>query len=112
MIQFKSSIFQEKSNFARYCRKKGGLFKCCVQSFTLSIFETSRNKLIAEGLIKDKPTNWCLLKREQLVGRDLMRKGPCATCNADGMCSKMDLNTGEIRHTFLMGYKKEHRVIK
>ena len=101
MIQFKSSIFQEKSNFARYCRKKGGLFKCCVQSFTLSIFETSRNKLIAEGLIKDKPTNQCLLKRQH-----------CVTCNADGMCSKMDMNTDEIRHTFIKGYKKEHRVIK
>ena len=78
----------------------------------MSIFETSRNILIAEGLIKDKPTNWCLLNRKQLVRRDLSRKGPCVTCIADGMCSRMDLNTGEIRHTFLGGYKKEHRVMK
>ena len=41
-----------------------------------------------------------------------MRKGLCEPCIADGMCSKIDMYTGEIRHTFINGYKKEHRVMK
>ena len=96
-IQF----FQEQSTFAKDCRKNGGLFKCCVQAFTLHTFETSRNRLIKEGLIKDRPTNWCSEK-----------EGPCMICNADAMCTKRNNNTGEITNTYLKEYKKEHRVIR
>ena len=29
----------------------------------------------------------------------------------DAMCTKRDLTTGEIKHTFITKYKKEHRVM-
>ena len=98
-----NSIFQEQSSFANDCRKRGGFFKCCVQYFTLNIFETSRNKLIEEGLIKDKPSSWCK--------SGLNRKDPCFICMSDAMCTEMDIETRKTKHTFLGGYKKEHRVI-
>ena len=65
----------------------------------MSIFETSRNKLIDEGLIKDNVTDWC-------------HKGLCNICTMDGMCTKKDIKSGKIRHTFIDRYKKEHRVMK
>ena len=102
-IQF----FQEQSTFAKDCRENGGLFKCCVSSFTLEIFEWSRNSLISEGLIKDRPTNWCPETFDEKL-----REGPCVICNADAMCTKRNNNTGEITNTYLKKYKKEHRVIR
>ena len=95
-------LLQEQSRFAKDCKKKGGFFKCCIQSFTLNIFETSRNSLIEEGLIKDKPTSWCK------PGFD--RKDPCVTCHADAMCTMLDTLTGKSKHIFYNGYKNEHRV--
>ena len=58
-------------------------------------------------MIKDNITDWCLQKTNLT---SLKRKGPCKIWHTDGMCTKMDINTGEIRHTFMNGYKKEHRV--
>ena len=100
----RDSIFQEQSSFAKDCRKRGGLFKCCVQYFTLNIFETSRNSLIEEGLIKDKPSSWCK--------SGLNRKDPCFICMSDAMCTEMDIETGKTKHTFIKDYKKEHRVMR
>ena len=97
-------IFQEQSSFAKDCKKKGGFFKCCIQAFTLNIFETSRNSLIEDGLIKDKPTSWCK--------PGWKRKDPCLTCNTDAMCTEIDILTGETKHTFYNGYKKEHMVMR
>ena len=96
--------FQEQTKFAKKCRKEGGFFKCCVWALHLAIFESSRNRLIEEGLIKDKPTHLCK--------PGLGRKDPCVTCNVDGMCTKMDLQTGQTKHTFIKAYKKEHRVTR
>ena len=73
-------------------------------SLTLMIFETSRNKLIEVGLIKDKPTSWC--KKMTAM------KNRCMICTADAMCTKRNNNTGEITNTYLKKYKKEHRVIR
>ena len=39
-------------------------------------------------------------------------KDPCQGCMTDAMCTKRDLTTGEIKHTFITKYKKEHRVMK
>ena len=99
---FKTLLLQEQSSFAKDCKKRGGFFKCCIQAFTLNIFETSRNSLIEEGLIKAKPTSRCKPGWE--------RKDPCFTCNADAMCSEMDILTGQTKFTFYKGYKKEHMV--
>ena len=71
---------------------------------SLNIFENSRNKLIEEGLIKDKPTSLCM------PGLD--KKDPCLTCKTDAMCTKKNIKTGEIRHTFIKEYKKEHMVMR
>ena len=69
---------------------------------TLNIFEISRNSLIKDGLIKDKPTSYCKPGWE--------RKDPCYACNTDAMCTEMDFHTGQTKNTFYKGYKKEHRV--
>ena len=100
----RDSIFQEQSSFAKDCRKRGGFFKCCVQYFTLNTFETSRNSLIKEGLIKDKPTAWCK--------PGLKRKDPCMICSSDAICTEMDTETGKTKQSFIGGYKKEHMVMK
>ena len=100
----RDSIFQEQSSFAKDCRKRGGLFKCCVSTYTLNIFERSRNSLIEEGLIKDKPSSWCK--------SGLNRKDPCFICMSDAMCTEMDIETGKIKHTFIKSYKKEQMVIR
>ena len=100
----RNSILQEQSSFAKDCRKRGGFFKCCIQYYTLNIFETSRNSLIEEGLIKDKPSSWCK--------SGLNRKDPCMVCMSDAMCTEMDIETGKTKHTFIGGYKKEHRVMR
>ena len=95
-------LLQERSRFAKDCKIRGGFFKCCIQSHTLNIFETARNKLIEEGLIKDKPTSWCKPGWE--------RRDPCLVCNTDAMCTEVDTLTGQYKHTFYKGYKKEQRV--
>ena len=105
-LMFKNSIFQQ-SSFAKSCRQNGGLFKCCFSPFTLSIYEKSRNSLILEGLIKDRPTNWC----PETLDENQM-EGPCIICTSDAMCTKRNNNTGEIRNTYLRNYTKEQRVIR
>ena len=60
-----------------------------------------------ERLIKDNVTDWCLLKTKMPPNEP-----PCVPCTTDGMCTKKDINTGEIKHTFMNGYKKEHRVTR
>ena len=99
---FKTLLIQEQSSFAKNCIKKGGFFKCCIQSYMLNIFETSRNSLIEDGLIKAKPTSMCK--------PGWGKKDPCFTCHADAICTKMDILTGRAKHKFYKGYKKEHRV--
>ena len=32
--------------------------------------------------------------------------------DADAMCTEMDIETGKTKHTFIGGYKKEHRVMR
>ena len=95
-------FFQEKSTFAKSCRKRGGYFKCCFKWFTLNTFETSRNRLIEEGLIKAKSSSWCK--------RGLDKEDPCYTCHTDALCTELDKSTGETKNTFLKGYKKDQMV--
>ena len=76
----------------------------------MRVFEETRNTLIKEGLIKDKPTSWCKLGLEGNMGR--VEKRPCDVCTTDAMCTTRDMTTGEIRHTFIKKYKKEHMVMK
>ena len=40
------------------------------------------------------------------------RKDPCMVCMSDAMCTEMDIETGKTKHTFIGGYKKEHRVMR
>ena len=123
-LKCKDSIFQEQSSFAKDCRKRGGLFKCCVSTYTLNIFERSRNSLINEGLIKDKPTSWCRPTLEDLPGwpdylpgwtfeeASAKRKDPCLPAFSDAMCTETDIETGNIKQTFINGYKKEQMVMR
>ena len=100
----RDSIFQEHSSFAKECRKRGGFFKCCIQTAMLNTFETVRNNLIEEGLIKDKPTSWCK--------PGWGKKDPCFVCTTDAMCTELDNITGKIKQTFLGGFKKEQMVMR
>ena len=45
-----SFFIQENEPFARKCKRKGGLFKCCVTMWRITPFEDTRNKLIEKGL--------------------------------------------------------------
>ena len=103
-LMLRNSNLQEQSSFAKDCRKRGGFFKCCIQAFTLNIFERSRNSLIEEGLIKDKPTSLC--------NPGWGKKDPCFVCTTDAMCTEIDNETGKTKQTFLGGYKKEQMVIR
>ena len=40
------------------------------------------------------------------------RKDPCLICVSDAMCTEKDIETGKTKHTFIGGYKKEHRVMR
>ena len=81
----------------------------------MPLFEETRNTLIKEGLIKDKPTSWCKLgpeSRNSSAQGLYSWQGPCVACTTDAMCTSRDMTTGEIRHTFIKKYKKEHMVMK
>ena len=55
-------------------------------------------------------SNFWVFHSTLLCTPGLDRKDPCVTCNADAMCTKMDVKTGQKKHTFIKDYKKEHRV--
>lgn len=98
---FMDCAVMEKSRFAKICKRKGGLFKCCVSAWTLHTFEKTRNELIEKNLIKDKPTSMCKRKGKQ-------KMNPCEICHADGMCTLR--KDGQIINVFMEDYKKEHKV--
>ena len=89
------------SKFARNCAKKGGLFKCCVSVWNLNSFEIARNKLINEGLIKEKATKTC---------KPAAKADPCVVCKAEGVCTRRDIATGEVKQTYQQKYKRKHKV--
>ena len=89
--------------WARKCKKKGGLFKCCVTLWITDVFERSRNQLIKKGLIKDHKTSFCNGKKGE--------KDACTICRAEGICSKKMEETGQIQHTFKTKYKREQKVL-
>ena len=72
--------------------------------YYLNIFENTRNTLIEDGLIKDKPTSFC-----KPIG---YTTGPdnCYTCTTDAMCTEADQVTGKVKHTSIKGSKKYQNV--
>ena len=94
-------VLQEVSKFARMCAKKGGFFKCCVSVWNLNCFEIARNKLIKEGLIKDKRTKTC---------KPGGNPDPCVVCKAEGVCTMRDILTGEVKYIYQKKYRPEHKV--
>jgi len=91
----------ETTKFAKACASNGGFFKCCITVFTLNIFETARNRLIQEGLIKDRARKSC---------KPGEKKDPCMVCRSEGVCTKVDTGTGQPIQIFKRRYKKEHKV--
>ena len=69
----------------------------------MNIFERTRNNLIQDGLIKDKPTSFCRPIGD--LGLD-----NCHICTTDAMCTEMDTATGKVTHTFFKGSKKHQNV--
>ena len=96
-----NSVVQEVSKFARHCAKAGGFFKCCVSVWNLNCFEIARNKLVKEGLIKDKRTKTC---------KPGANPDPCVVCKAEGVCTRRDIGTGEVQYIYQQKYKREHKV--
>merc|ERR1711915_135550 len=69
----------EQSDFAKDCRKKGGVFKCCVSTLHLDTFELTRQSLKKLGLVQSA-SNLCD-KREN-----------CIVCTATYMCTYMSVD--------------------
>ena len=64
--------------------------------------------MIENGLVKGNQTSFCLSTAKHGVNLE----DPCLICTSDAMCTKKDKETGEITHTFITKYKKEHRVMR
>jgi hypothetical protein len=95
----------EMSSFARHCKRRGGFFKCCVTSWSLEIFEKTRNQLITDGLLKDKKSNRC--KKRQHTARH-----PCRICNAEALCTTADPDHDKLMQTSKTKYKRQHKVCR
>jgi hypothetical protein len=95
----------EVSLFARHCQRKGGFFKCCVSTWSLEIFEKTRNQLIADGLLHDKQSHRCKSKRYNMLE-------PCRVCSAEAVCTSKDPDDpSKTRQTSNKKYKKKHKVV-
>ena len=90
----------EKSKFATKCLKQGGYFKCCISPRRFTAFEDARNKLIKDGLIKDKPTNICNREAE---------KDPCHFCRTNGICTIRNQLNGKTSHYFYPKMKERDK---
>jgi hypothetical protein len=66
----------------------------------MGVFEVSRNLLIESGLIRDRKLKGCGGKQD-----------PCVICNAEAICTKLNLLTGQTDQKYMHHYKKEHKVI-
>ena len=87
----------ERSKFAKRCKKDKGFFKCCGTHWRIDAFETARNQLIDEGLVKDKKTHYCK--------KPSARKSKCHFCSMTGICSKKHPITGTVKNTIYPGNK-------
>ena len=87
----------ERSKFAKRCKKDKGFFKCCGTHWRIDAFETARNQLIDEGLVKDKKTHYCK--------KPSARKSKCHFCSITGICSKKHPITGTVKNTIYPGNK-------
>jgi len=76
-------ILAEKSNFAKKCRKDGGIFKCCINTIDLSPFEWIRNQLKKSKHIGSS-SNICGSKGTS---------GNCIFCTATFFCTLNDDGT-------------------
>ena len=92
----------EDSKFAQNCRKKGGVFKCCVSNWEIQVYEKTRNTLIEEGLLKGVKTSR-MCKPES-------NNDPCSVCTLDVICTTKNVFTDAVKHTFYKGIKKHHQV--
>ena len=93
----------ENSNFAKACKKKNGLVKCCITFWALEVFEKTRNKLIKAGLINDRQTNICKPKG---------RKDPCTYCSMNAFCSTKNPMTGQVTQKHPLDKKLSPKGIK
>jgi hypothetical protein len=93
----------EVSSFARQCKRKGGFMKCCVTSWSINIWEKTRNQLISDGLVKGKKSHLCK-KHPYYMWT------PCKICNAEPLCTSGDLISDKLKQTFKNKYKNRHRV--
>ena len=91
----------ESSKFAKDCRKKGGVFKCCVADWKLNVYEATRLRLVGAGLVNGSTTMKCKPNAEN---------DPCHVCTLDSICTTRDSLTGLAHQSFYKGIKKQHQV--
>jgi len=87
----KNCIKAEYSNFAKKCRNKGGLFKCCISRFSFEVFENTRKELKKMGKIS-KTTNVC--------GEKEKISGICTFCTSSYFCSSWDRETNSVTQEY------------
>ena len=116
--------FQETSRFAKSCRKRGGFFKCCVSTWSLTVFEKVRNLLVSSNIKNKKnqqvfysfTSSYCDCS-ESGKNNDYCKKwrkrrtDPCNVCTVDAVCSQRDSATNVITHTLKAPFRKEHQVV-
>jgi len=84
----KKCLQLEKGSFAKKCREKKGLFKCCINTLTIEVFESTRRRLKKEKLVKSA-TRICD------SGENKMQE-KCILCILTVFCSVQDAHTGQI----------------
>jgi len=97
----KKCLKLESSKFAQNCRKKGGVFKCCVSDFRLHSYEEARVRLVEAGLMQGSAKRVCSPKA---------KVDPCHVCTLDAICTTEDSFTGVAHQSFYQGIKKEDKV--
>ena len=115
-------LFQESSMFAKSCEKRGGFFKCCVSSWSLSVFDYIKSEIVNDRLLrhrlqsylesKDELNSYCSCHRKDKSPSAFCKKwiekkkDPCNVCTADAICTRLDSATNKTVHVLKSAYTK------
>ena len=121
-------LFQESSKFAKSCEKKGGFFKCCVSSWSLTVFDYIKSEIVNERLLrhrlqsylesKDELNSYCSCNRQEKNPSAFCKKwidknkDPCNVCTADDVCTTRDSATNKTVQILKSPYTKNQDKVK
>jgi len=87
----KRCLKAEKSKFARQCKARGGLFKCCVNTLGLETFDATRIRLSEENLISSY----------QSKCEPNGNAKECSLCTLTNLCTIKDKRTFAINEEYM-----------